>query len=82
MVCIDNRKGARLELLGSLIYPLRKPGPDAPMFRNDGGVMSLCYSQNGNTPYGLHAENNGARLDKDSVQWQHRSPGFGLFHAE
>ncbi len=46
MVCIEN-KGGKTEVLGALLYPLRKPKADAPMLVNDGGVISISYAING-----------------------------------
>jgi hypothetical protein len=78
MICLDNRKGGRAEVLGALLYPLRHPAPDAPMFRNDGGVLSLCYRQNGNTQYNTHLENNGETLTGSQL----KTSGFGICNAQ
>ena len=77
MICLDNRRGGRAEVLGALLYPLRNPG-GTPMFRNDGGVFSTCYRQNGGTQYSTHFENNGARLGWEQL----RLSGQGLLNAK
>jgi len=76
MVCLDNRKGGRAELLGALFYPLEHVPRDAPMFRNEGGVISACWRQNGGTPYHTHLLNNGEPSHLQS--WW----ALGLLHAE
>lgn len=45
-IAIHNVGGAT-ELLGGLIYPLRKVADETPMFINENGRMSLSYTHNG-----------------------------------
>ncbi|MCL1910560.1 MAG: glycoside hydrolase family 55 protein, partial [Kiritimatiellaeota bacterium] len=75
MVCLDNRKGGRAEVLGALLYPLRLPSRDTPMFRNEGGAFSACYRQNGGSFYRTELLNNGAAF-------QSPNNGLGLLRTE
>jgi hypothetical protein len=44
-VAIDNRQGALTEVMGGLIYPVRKTNPDIPAFRNHDSRMYLSYAE-------------------------------------
>lgn len=49
-VCLKN-VGGTTEVLGALIYPLRKAPDDSAIFVNQDGRLSISFSQNGAPRY-------------------------------
>jgi hypothetical protein len=80
MTCIKTVKGFT-EVLGALLYPLRTPKPETPIFINDQGHISLSYRMNVNN-YPIHVKEKTSQSEWNFLRKEStKGTGVGLYSS-
>jgi hypothetical protein len=81
MTCINTVKGFT-EVLGALLYPLRTPNIETPIFSNDQGHVSLTYRMNVNN-YSIHIKERTNKTEWRSLKKESiKGIGVGLYSSK